>query len=52
MTPHDDDYENEEEEIVYLIEEQQLDNFPLKGKDIKEAKEQDPMFTQDNVLAK
>ena len=29
---HDDDGENEEEEIVCVIEEQQLDNLPLKGK--------------------
>ena len=29
-----------------LIEEQQLDNLPLKGKDIKEATEQDQILSQ------
>ena len=42
----DDDFENEEEEIVCAIEEQQLDNLPLKGKDIKKATEQDPILSQ------
>ena len=37
---------NEEEEMVCLIEEQQLDNLPLKRKDIKEATEQDQILSQ------
>ena len=43
---HYDDGENEEEEIVCVIEEQQLDNLPLKGKDITEAIKQDPVLSQ------
>ena len=40
-----DDSGNEEDEIVCAIEEQQLDNLPLKGKNIKEATKQDPVLS-------
>ena len=42
---HDDDGENEEE-IVCAIEEQQLDNLLLRGKDTTEATKQDPVLSQ------
>ena len=37
---------DEEEEIVCAIEEQQLDNLPLQGKDVKKATERDPVLSQ------
>ena len=44
---HDEALESdEEEEIVCVIEEQQLDKLPLRGKDIKKATEQDPILSQ------
>ena len=48
---HEDDGKNEEEEIVYAIEEQQLDNLPLKGKDTKEATKQDPKSSITHYMA-
>ena len=41
-----EDYFENEEEIVCAIEEQQLDNLPLKGKDIKKATERDSILSQ------
>ena len=41
----EEDCENEEEEVVCAVEEQQLDNLPLRGKDVKEA------TTHDTVLS-
>ena len=42
-----DEYECEKEaEIVCAVEEQQIENLPLRGKDIKEATEQDPVLSQ------
>ena len=37
---------NEEDEIVCAVEEQQLEKLTLKGKDIKNAKEQDVTLSQ------
>ena len=42
-----DEYECEEkEEIVCAVEEQQIENLPLRGIDIKKATEQDPVLSQ------
>ena len=38
--------DNEEDEIVCAVEEQQLEKLPLKGKDIKDATEQDSTLSQ------
>ena len=44
---HDESVQrDEQEEIVCAIEEQQLDNLPLQGKDIKKATERDPVLSQ------
>ena len=41
----DDDMDNEDE-IFCAVEEQQLEKLPLKGKDIKDATEQDSILSQ------
>ena len=41
-----DEEDFDEEEIVCAVEEQQIENLPLRGKDIKKATEQDPVLSQ------